>query len=774
MSDETTNTSETASKQPSFEALRPLIDAGFELIPLHHVEAVRELRGRIVRTGKLPLRRGWEKGAILSLDEARELMGRGHNIGVRLRPTDLVVDVDPRNFEDGDDPVGRLQADLAIRLDDWPTVVTGSGGHHHYMAIPADAHPLVNGLKAYPGVEFKSHPAGGRQMVAPGSVHPETGGLYTVDPLSDGFGTVPAAPDALLNLIRRPEGSAAAEEPGELTSEQVGALLEELDPRDYADHDAWLELMMACHHGSAGEAVDEFVAWSTSDPAYAHEEDIIRRRWSSLHADAGGRRITLRTLLKRLNEVGRGELADALTRSDPLDDFPDDLDDLPDFIGEQEAKATLLDRVNADRFTVLTGGRYLVGRERTDPRTGVFSVEWYSPDAVKQHMNVKSVETPEGKRVPLGTWWIGHPQRRQYDGVVFDPTPGASHPDLYNLWRGWAVEPKKGDWSKMQGLIRDVLCRGDQASYDYVVRWMAHMVQSPSRPAEVALVFKGRKGTGKGTLCRALKELAGPHGRHVTSPEHFTGRFNEHLADTILLFVDEGFWAGDKRAEGQLKGLITEKSLTFEGKGKPIVEGPNQLHVVMASNEDWVVPATHDERRFAVFEADDAAARAFPHFAVLNEDEGDAERQHILAAMLHDLLAMDLGGWHPRRDVPQTGALLDQKLEGLRKSPLDAWWYDCLEAGEVSELVGSKEHWPKAWEADPSTKELLLMSLRASHRDAAGISKTRLAQYLGGVGVGVGDRVRNKQNQKVWAVPSLDDARRAFEAKMGGSIDWAD
>ncbi len=135
------------------------------------------------------------------------------------------------------------------------------------------------------------------------------------------------------------------------TPEQIGALLEGLEPAEHADHGRWLELMMACHHGSSGEAVDEFVAWSTSDPSYAHDEAIIRRRWSSLHADAAGRRVTVNTLFKRLNEAGRGDLVDEANRSDPADDFPDDLDDdLPDFIREQQAKGTVLDRVNAEGF----------------------------------------------------------------------------------------------------------------------------------------------------------------------------------------------------------------------------------------------------------------------------------------------------------------------------------------------------------------------------------------------------------------------------------------
>ena len=188
MSDNPT-TPEEALKQPSFDALLPLVSAGFELIPLHYVFASRELRGKIVRIGKLPLRRGWEKAPALSAEEARAHMEAGGNVGVRLRPTELAVDIDPRNFDEGDDPVARLERDLSIRLDDWPTVVTGSGGRHHYMAIGAGDHPFVNGLRAYPGIEFKSHPAGGRQMVAPGSIHPDAGEPYLIDPLSDDFGS---------------------------------------------------------------------------------------------------------------------------------------------------------------------------------------------------------------------------------------------------------------------------------------------------------------------------------------------------------------------------------------------------------------------------------------------------------------------------------------------------------------------------------------------------------------------------------------------------------
>jgi hypothetical protein len=56
-------------------------------------------------------------------------------------------------------------------------------------------------------------------------------------------------------------------------------------------------------------------------------------------------------------------------------------------------------------------------------------------------------------------------------------------------------------------------------------------------------------------------------------------------------------------------------------------------------------------------------------------------REGGYAAMLFDLLARNLGDWHPR-DVIHTEALTGQQAESL--SPLDAWWYELLQTGVVA------------------------------------------------------------------------------------------
>ena len=75
--------------------------------------------------------------------------------------------------------------------------------------------------------------------------------------------------------------------------------------------------------------------------------------------------------------------------------------------------------------------------------------------------------------------------------------PEGDLPGYLNLWRGFAVQPKPGEWSRLQEHIFEVLCGAVPALYAYVLSWMAFGVQHPERPAEVALAIARAGGAGK-------------------------------------------------------------------------------------------------------------------------------------------------------------------------------------------------------------------------------------------------------------------------------------
>lgn len=423
-----------------------------------------------------------------------------------------------------------------------------------------------------------------------------------------------------------------------------------------------------------------------------------------------------------------------------------------------------------DRHTVLgnQGGKCRI-LEFTRRPTGIRGqtravVSLQSFDDFRNRYMNKSVvvgQDKEGKdvKMPVGKWWLMNEHRRQFHSLVFSPRDGevvepeSGDPDerQLNLWQGFAVKPAPGDWSLMRAHIRDILAGGDEASDSYIVRWMAWTIQNPDRPAEVALAFRGEMGTGKGIFGRMMARLFGQHGLHTGGTELISGRFNQHLADCCLLFADEILWDGDKKAEARMKVYLTEETIVIEGKGVDAAAWPNMLHVIMSSNSEWVVPAGAHERRYAVFDVSSAQRQNVKYFKPLfsQMDAGG------LSAMLHDMLNMDLGGWHPRQDRPETAALADQKSRGL--GPVEGTVLDWLRENAMpSDLVtgdrrGTDER-PFIYTTDVTEH------IRAATREP--VTMNMVSKVLKQIGA---EKSRNDRPSG-YLMPSLGDARRAWDS----------
>ncbi len=380
-----------------------------------------------------------------------------------------------------------------------------------------------------------------------------------------------------------------------------------------------------------------------------------------------------------------------------------------------------------------------------------------------------------GKRYEaMGRWWLKHPGRRQYRGLVFCPgNPAEVIDGKLNLWRGWGVEPKKGDWSLMQEHVKQVLCGNTIPYFEYVLDWMAWAAQNPDRQAEVALVFIGKKGTGKGALLNALRRIFGQHGLHISSPTHLTGRFNLHLRDCCLLFVDEAFWCGDRNAAGMLQQLITEADFAVEPKGRDVVAGPNRLHIAIAGEPDGlVIPAGPGERRYVTFLVSDAKQGALAYFRAINAQMENGG----LEAMLFDLLHRDIGKFHPR-EIVRTAALLDQQMRNL--SALEAWWVELLQSGSLPGALSDKPDTAPTGDYDVIvadggpfgrvvTRPGLLSNARQSSPKLKNETEHALGRFLREQGCIRVDKLPGSR-RRGWKFPPLEEARAAWIKKYPGA-----
>jgi hypothetical protein len=215
-----------------------------------------------------------------------------------------------------------------------------------------------------------------------------------------------------------------------------------------------------------------------------------------------------------------------------------------------------------------------------------------------------------------------------------------------------------------------------------------------------------------------------------------------------MLFADEAFWAGDKQGESVLKGMLTEPTLMIEQKGVDAAPWRNRLHVIMAANAEWVVPASHDERRYAMFDVSGDRIGDRGYFKALHAEIAGGG----LAAMLHDLLTVELGEWHPR-EIVQTAALRKQKERSL--PPIAAWWASFLDDGILANtLAKNPDHVPA----------ITLLNMVREFAPRAEINPTALGRFLAERSC---ERLHRDEGN-AWKIPDLSKARREWEKRFNG------
>jgi len=394
------------------------------------------------------------------------------------------------------------------------------------------------------------------------------------------------------------------------------------------------------------------------------------------------------------------------------------------------------------------------------------------------HLRVECGVDDKGKSIekPAGQFWLANPLRRQFETLVF--APGKEVPGSYNLWQGFACEALPGrKHESFLDHVRINICGGNDVNYKYTLGWMARVVQHPDTPGEVAMVLRGKRGTGKSFFVKVLGALFGRHFLQVSDSKHLVGSFNSHLRDAVLLFGDEAFFAGDKKHESVLKTLITEEHLIVEGKGVDAEAAPNFVHLILASNDDWVVPAGLDERRFFAMDVLDGNRKDFAYFKGIKDelDNGGLEN------LLHFLMSYDLSTFEVR-EVPVTGALQEQKI--LSMSPETQWFFWKLWSGSTFAADGG---WKGSVSKDQLYEDYIHEMQKQGRNFRAGrisfvkqfmrfFPKDSVSSRTEQIEVSVPDergfQFTMKKRCPVFCVPTLDVVRRHWDLHLGGPYDW--
>lgn len=778
---------------------------------------------------KRPIGNDWSTRPVATAEELRKRYREGMNLG--LRPgkwSDLgglflhIIDMDVRKPEFAEDARGKLK-DLLPELDleTCATVISGSGGESRHFYILTDrafpprkfAHSAtfekewdeVRG-KEVKKWDWELHLLGtGANAAIPPSIHDKTGRPYRwlreidFDALDDGtIETIPSeALERVVGYVQPEDGKLDKGEPLDISDGDLIDILEDLPFDEWIeDRDGWYRVGMALHHQFDG-AKKGFDLWCQySKKSNKFDEKDSKRVWRSFGKNSGAKPFRMASLLAVAKDVRVEREFDDL-----------DLDDFDDLGDEEEAEKDEGD--DDDIFGFLAKDRpnpkpshvklakeereFELGREipqwiekmnkkhaiaRVNSRTVVMDFHpdqrvTYGPVG-DLHVFYENERRPaEGGTQPKSKQWLMSKFRRTYpNGIVFLPNQEVE--GTYNHWQGFSVEPADvKDASRGCKLflkhVRDVICSGDEEKYQYMLGWMAHLVQKPEEKPGVAIVYRGKKGTGKDTVFNYLGRLIRNHYIVLANQDQLVGKFNQHEEKCLLLHAEEGFWAGDKKAQGSLQTKITSEHVMIEPKGMNAFQIKSCLRLFISSNERWVVPASEDERRYFVLNVSEKHRRDSNYFKALRAELEGSGPSHLLTY----LMRLDISDFQVR-DVPDTEALAEQKAQGLRN--VERWWHEVLQHGSMTGISA------RIWAEQGVTiekdefKDAYSKWMRSRRYDGEEVSEVELGKRMKVVLPEIMQtRPRHKGiRTNLYVLPDLDACRRSFERYLGSELIWPD
>lgn len=374
----------------------------------------------------------------------------------------------------------------------------------------------------------------------------------------------------------------------------------------------------------------------------------------------------------------------------------------------------------------------------------------------------------------ISDFWTS-PKTKFYNATAFTPTqtPEAT----LNFWVGPVALAAPGRWVELRDFLRDIICAGSERNYDYLIRFLAHMIQKPHEKPGVIITLLGGQGTGKGFFFSLLRAIWPRTFLLVSDIQQVIGRFNACLERNFVICMDEALFSGDRKAMDRLKSMITEYVIQIEQKFQPARSIQSVHRLFASSNHSHFGNIEMDDRRFVFLSVSNSKQQDTAYFgqiAAFIEDE------KTVGALIYYLQRKDLTTFNVRAK-PNTNEHLEQKLKSLQG--VARMWYEFLVNGTLGETAGifdEQDDWSdRVFLPSCEIKQRYITFNRNAERhqtvQIADVTKTirelcpsaRVSRQVSKpTGALKGRQLRGL------LLPCLDDARRDFERVIGGKIDW--
>ncbi|KAA6389154.1 MAG: hypothetical protein EZS28_015319 [Streblomastix strix] len=222
-------------------------------------------------------------------------------------------------------------------------------------------------------------------------------------------------------------------------------------------------------------------------------------------------------------------------------------------------------------------------------------------------------------------------------------------------------------------LIKETIAAGDERVYEYILNWIAWIIQHPGKKSRAAIVLQGRQGIGKNRFTDVIVELTSRYScPNITNIDEFTGRFNSVVENKMFAVLNEmmNYKDSKKGVATVMKSIISDLTIRINEKNQPIRTAENVMNIIYATNADMPVQLDTDDRRHLV-----SACKTVHQVTEEHKEDVDyfnelsqSYTQEFYENLMTFFLERDISQFNPTL-IPMTEA--KKQLINVSRSPVD-------------------------------------------------------------------------------------------------------
>jgi len=299
----------------------------------------------------------------------------------------------------------------------------------------------------------------------------------------------------------------------------------------------------------------------------------------------------------------------------------------------------------------------------------------------------KPIKYFNGEKKEFFPTWLQDKNRNSYKEIQFIPTNNKKE-EIFNSFTGFNFEDINDfEDSKLIKLFKEhisILTNHEEKSIDYLIKFIAHLIQKPEERPETIILLKSNQGYGKDTLINIIVSLLGEkYFLRTAEIDDIFGSYNVGLRDKLFLQLNELEGKDGFSHKEKIKNLATEEKTIIREKYVSQYNQKNYLRIFICSNNFNPVEIPFDDRRMTVFQA----TRKKPSQKYFNELNKYLKDKDELQKLFNYLNNINISNFSPSNDRPITKAY--ENMKDSNQNPIYKYLYDNFIRGDYKENFGN-------------------------------------------------------------------------------------